>query len=268
MYADPYTWHFWLTLALPACDVLLLLRWLVTRDQGGAPVASAPPARPWQIWLQDGLITSIAYGAMLAWTREFAASLCVGLGLLAALDFFRRTTLTFTAGARAIVLIGALFFAAVSPILIGVAWYVWNRTRDGWGLPPAPAGRAEPLRGAALFVMVIYAIAFVLPFEFWKRTVMWGYECYAYALKELLSRFDEERIALSWLANPILWLSVQQLLRGNWRLSGWMGAAAAVLAGQLLLFDGFSPAYHTWLLSMIVAAVLPFVIREKRSRNP
>ena len=75
MYADPYTWHFWLTLALPACDVLLLLRWLVTRDQGGAPVASAPPARPWQIWLQDGLITSIAYGAMLAWTRFLGATI-------------------------------------------------------------------------------------------------------------------------------------------------------------------------------------------------
>ena len=124
-----------------------------------------------------------------------------------------------------------------------------------------PATAAQQL---LLLSVLCYLLALVLPVVPGRA----GLALLLYGWRELPARGADARVAFSWLANPLLWLSWAFLLRGRQRTAAALAAAALGLAvavhfGRFVIGpDGrphplprLGPGYGLWVASLALALV-------------
>lgn len=124
----------------------------------------------------------------------------------------------------------------------------------------------------------LYLIAFFLPLEYPSQTNLWGYGCYVGALTQgieqmlwgigaLNDQYVEGGMEIYqsvWSANVLLWIGWIYLARARFVAAFCVSLCAFALAVQFY-YSGdmefeFFPAYHLWIFSMLLTAVLALVV--------
>ncbi|MCY3019360.1 MAG: hypothetical protein NTW87_10095 [Planctomycetota bacterium] len=258
-------------------DCLLVSCRRAPKPQTSSLVSDAP-----QLWLQDLVLASLAYGFCLMLTlkrlerpvwlvSEFYVFPAVGSGLLAALALCRREATLQTNGlARAGVSSFLMMAFGVSPELCLVFWWLERRV-NAYLRRRSTAGLTAFARWAVVVILLVYGIAFLLPLEGSER----GHYAYRICFEKsvnLTFRYGTDSgsaiaLALPWSANPALWVGLSFLITGRW----FAASVSALLAlffglsiklyclseGSYGLFEdaASSPAYYTWLGSMALLLV-------------
>lgn len=276
-------------LALLLVDCLLLLR----RGACSQPVAE-PAASSRQVWLQDLVLASLAYGGCLAltlWRLErlpvwliggFYVFPTMGCGLLAGAVISQQSEVLARSGAaRAVAFACVLGAFGVAPEFCLIAWWL-DRRIAAYVRRQSTAGLTVAARRAVLLVLVVYGVAFFLPLNA-PRSPERGYFaykiCWEGCLRSFLGQLDSKTgdvfLALPWAANPALWVGLSFMIARRYGTATICAGLALVFGASIKVGAEFcdayseirdaanSPAYYTWLGSMAVLLIAALVVRRR-----
>ena len=231
-------------------------------------------ASRFQIWIQDMLVLSVSFMFALAlgfdrvhWQSLILPAISVILGFVAAVDVCS-TYKGLTPISRAFVCVVIMAGFILGVWLFSTLWFFWKRGR-AWRLKQRCADRGAVV--IASVAVLIYSVAFVLPMD---KKEYFGFFAYVVSFSTFFSLMEKDELsllALAWLANPCLWISLAFQLEGRRRMATAFAFAAAGLALSANVGDPYtifnSPAYGTWFFSMALLAVLSLAAMIARARE-